>query len=165
VSGPDAVDVDSLDVGFQHKWGRLVAALPEFAKINNAAYWDYQRDKVYVRSNPSLRGAAKRKRRKSRRTLPVNTTVSPSRLHNCPACNSTRVSKNGRYRRIVFDMRFSNGCLRRWVVKHIIEYYKCGDCGLSFNSDNHHLEKSPYTTNVLAYVVYNILAFLWRSQH
>jgi len=156
-SGLDAVDVDSLDVGFQHTWGRLVAALPEFAKINDAAYWDYQRDKVYVRSNPSLRGAAKRKRRKSRRTLPVNTTVSPSRPHNCPACYSTRVSKNGRYRRIVFDMRFSNGCLRRWVVRYIIDYYKCGDCGLSFNSDNHHSEKSPYSANVLAYVIYNII--------
>jgi predicted RecB family nuclease len=128
----DAVDIGSLDVGFQHNWGRFVGALPELAKINDAAYWDYQRDKIYVRSNPSLGGAAKRNRRNSRRTLPVNTIVNPSRRRNCPACNSKRVSMNGRYRRILLDMRFSNGGLRRWVVKYIFDHYKCGDCGSSF---------------------------------
>ena len=44
-SGLNAVDVSSLDVGFPHHWGRFVTTLPEFAKINNAAYWDYQREK------------------------------------------------------------------------------------------------------------------------
>src|SRR5271166_5233821 len=83
-SGLNAVDVGSLDVGFQHSWGKLDCALPEFEKINNAAYWDYQRDKIYILSNPSLRAAAKRNRRISRRALPVNTTVGPSRPRNCP---------------------------------------------------------------------------------
>jgi predicted RecB family nuclease len=156
-SGLDAVDVSSLDVGFQYSWGRFVGALPEFAKINDAAYWDYQRDKIYVRSNPSLRGAAKRKRRNSHRSLPVNTTVNPSRPRNCPACNSTRVTLNGRHRRKLFDMRFSNGCLRRWIIQYIMDYYKCIDCGVSFAADNHDLEKSPYSANVLAYVIYNII--------
>ena len=156
-SGLNAVDVGSLDVGFQHTWGKLDCALPEFEKINNAAYWDYQRDKIYIRSNPSLRRAAKRKRRISRRALPVNTTVGPSRPRNCPTCNSTRVSMNGRDRRIVFDMRFSDGCLRRWVVKYIVDRYKCRDCNSSFASGDNNLEKSPYGANVVAYVLYNVI--------
>jgi hypothetical protein len=156
-SGLNTVDVGSLDVGFPHHWGRFVGALPEFAKINNAAYWDYQRDKIYIRSNRSLQSAAKRRRTKSRPTLPVNTTVSPSRPRNCPACNSTRLYMNGRHRRIFLDMRFSNGCLRRWVVKYVVDHYKCGDCSSSFVSDSHHLGKSPYSANVLAYVIYHII--------
>ena len=64
---------------------------------------------------------------------------------------------NGRYRRIFLDMRFSNGCLRRWVVKYVVDHYKCGDCNSSFVSDNHNLGKSPYSANVLAYVIYNIM--------
>ena len=115
-SGLDAVDVGSLEVGFQHTFGKFVGALPEFAKINDAAYWDYQRDKIYIRSNPSLRGAAKRKRRNRRRTLPVNTTVGPSRPRKCPDCNSTRVSE-WRDSGMVYDMRFSDGGLRRWIIK------------------------------------------------
>jgi predicted RecB family nuclease len=156
-SGLNAVDAASLDVGFQHQWGRFVSALPEFAKINNAAYWDYQRDKIYIRSNQSLQKAAKRKRAKRSPTLPVNTTVGPSRVRNCPGCNSTHVLRNGRYRRIFLDMRFSNGCLRRWVIKYVVDYYKFGDCNSSFISDGHHLGKSPYSANVLAYVIYNII--------
>ena len=156
-SGLNAVNVASLDVDFQHTWGKLDCALPEFEKINNAAYWDYQRDKIYIRSNSSLREAAKRKRRFSRRALPVNTTVSPSRPRNCPTCNSTRVSMNGRDRRIVFDMRFSDGCLRRWVVKYIVDRYKCRDCNCSFASDDNKLDKSPYGANVVAYILYNII--------
>ncbi len=155
-SGLDAVDVGSLEVGFQLPWGKFVGALPEFEKINDAAYWDYQRDKIYIRSNSSLRRAAKRKRRNSRRSLPVNTTVVPSRRRNCPACNSTRVFMNGKYRRTVIDMRFSDGCARRWIIKYIIDCYKCSDCRFSFVSDDHHLDKSPYGANVAAYVLYNI---------
>ena len=41
-SGLDAVDVSSLEVGFQQTFGKFDSALPEFAKINDAAYWDYQ---------------------------------------------------------------------------------------------------------------------------
>ena len=156
-SGLNAVDVGSLDVGFQHAWGKLDCALPEFEKINNAAYWDYQRDKIYIRSNPSLRGAAISKRRSSRRALPVNTTIGPSRPRKCPTCNSKRVTMNGRDRRIVLDMRFSDGGLRRWVIKYIVDRYKCRDCNSSFVSDNNKLEKSPYGANVVAYVLYNII--------
>jgi hypothetical protein len=31
--------------------GLVEFVLPEFRQINEAAYWDYQRSKVYVRSN------------------------------------------------------------------------------------------------------------------
>ncbi len=156
-SGLDAVDVGSLEVGFQHTFGKFVGALPEFAKINDAAYWDYQRDKIYIRSNPSLRSAVKRKRRNRRRSLPINTTVAPSRPRNCPACNSTRVVLNGRDSRLVFDMRFSDGGLRRWISKFVVDYYKCDGCGVSFVSDDRKLERRRYSANVLAYVIYNII--------
>jgi hypothetical protein len=154
--GHDAIDVNSLEVGFQRTWGKFVSALPEFAKINDAAYWDYQRDRIYVRTNPSLRRALARKR-KSRRSLRANTTVGPSRPRNCPACNSIRIFKNGRYSRNVIDMRVSDGCLRRWVINYTIDCYRCINCSTSFVSDEHQLDKSPYGRNVLSYVIYSII--------
>jgi predicted RecB family nuclease len=39
----DAVNVGSLEVGFHRTFGKFDSALPEFARINDAAYWDYQR--------------------------------------------------------------------------------------------------------------------------
>jgi predicted RecB family nuclease len=156
-SGLDAVDVGSLEVEFHHTFGKFVGTLPEFAKINDAAYWDYQRDKIYIRSNPSLQKSAKRKRRNSHHSLPVNTTVRPSRPRKCPACNSTRVFRNGRDRRLIIDMRFYNGCVRRWIIRYIVDRYKCCDCGWPFRSDNYNFSRSPYSANVMAYVMYNII--------
>jgi predicted RecB family nuclease len=49
------VNVGSLEVGFQRTFGKFPSALPEFEKINVAAYWDYQRSKVYVRSDRAIR--------------------------------------------------------------------------------------------------------------
>src|SRR5262249_20299204 len=48
-SGLDAVDVGSLEVTFRGIYGPFNSALPEFDKISDAAYWDYQRSKVYAR--------------------------------------------------------------------------------------------------------------------
>jgi predicted RecB family nuclease len=156
-SGLDAVDIGSLDVGFEQTWGKFDSALPEFAKINDAAYWDYQRDRIYIRSNPSLRRAAKQKRTNSRRSLRVNTTIGPSRPCKCLICNSKRISMTGRHRRISFDMRFSDGGLRRWITKYIVDHYKCRDCGVSFASEVRRLNRYRYGDNVLAYVIYNLI--------
>src|ERR1700693_5467880 len=77
---PNAVHVDSLKPQTPHRLGPVNFALPELDQINKCAYWDYQRDRIYIRSNPLLRRVARRKQRqKRRRILPVNATVSPSR--------------------------------------------------------------------------------------
>ena len=86
--GLNTVDVSSPDAGFQHAFGNFFGALSGFTKINDAACWDYRRDKIYVRSNPRLRRAAKIARRKRNRLLRANTTVDPSRRCKCPACDS-----------------------------------------------------------------------------
>ena len=51
----NAVDVGSLEVSFQRTFGKFDCALPEFKKINDAAYWDYQRSKVYARTDKTIR--------------------------------------------------------------------------------------------------------------
>ena len=48
----ETVNVGSLEVGFQRTYGKLLYAMPEFERINTAAYWDYQRSKVYIRCPP-----------------------------------------------------------------------------------------------------------------
>jgi hypothetical protein len=156
-SGRTAVDVSSLEVGFEQTWGKFDGALPAFAKINDAAYWDYQRDRIYIRSNPYLRRASKRKCRDSRRSLRVNTTIVPLRPRKCPTCNLTRISLNGRHHRLLFDIRFSAGGLRRWITKYVVDHYKCPGCGVSFASDVRRVKRHRYGDNVLAYVIYNVI--------
>ena len=155
-SSLDAVDVGSLDVSFEQTWDKFDSASPAFAKINAAAYWDYQRDRVYIRSNPHLRSASKVRKRHSYRSPPINKTVQPPSEKCCPDCNSLDISINGRRRRLCYDMRFSEGGFRRWVVKHIVEYYRCRNCYSLFSSQTRRSRRYRYSDNVLAYSIYNI---------
>ncbi len=44
---------------FPFRFGRNAFALPELETINKAAYWDYQRERVYVKSAKNLYAAAR----------------------------------------------------------------------------------------------------------
>jgi predicted RecB family nuclease len=55
----DFVDVKSLEVPYQRTFGKFASALPEFQRINDAACWDYQRERVFVRTDGHLRRIAK----------------------------------------------------------------------------------------------------------
>jgi predicted RecB family nuclease len=48
-------------------FGRKPFVVDDFAPITERAYFDYQRDKIYLRSNPSLTTISQRKRRNRRR--------------------------------------------------------------------------------------------------
>jgi predicted RecB family nuclease len=49
------VNVASLEVDFTRTFGKFPSALPDFEKINSAAYWDYQRSRVYLRTDKTIR--------------------------------------------------------------------------------------------------------------
>ena len=90
-SGLDAVDVSSLEVGFQRTYGKLDCALPEFEKINNAAYWDYQRSKVYARTDKTIRRTVRKSRgRRKNSTVEKEVTVRDA-PNKCPKCGATRI--------------------------------------------------------------------------
>ena len=55
-----------LEVGFQRTFGKFDCALPEFEKINNAAYWDYQRSKVYARTDKTIRRTVQKSQDRSK---------------------------------------------------------------------------------------------------
>jgi hypothetical protein len=65
----ETVNVSSLEVGFQRTFGKFPSALPEFEKINAAAYWDYQRSKVYVRTNKVIRQSLKKATKLIKKTV------------------------------------------------------------------------------------------------
>src|SRR5215471_16123754 len=40
---------------YRHQFGTPQFALPEFARITKCAYFDYQRDKIICRTNPTVK--------------------------------------------------------------------------------------------------------------
>jgi hypothetical protein len=124
----ELVNVDSLAVGFQRTFGKFPSALPEFERINAAAYWDYQRSKVYVRSSKTVRqsirtseGAAKRLKVDKEVTLEKRPTA-------CYKCGSSKVWRVKRGSKTIVDLKFTRRGIKRQVVRYGYTIYRCGAC-------------------------------------
>ena len=152
-----AIHVDALKPASPYNWGPIEFVSPDLDHINKCAYWDYQRDRVYVRSSTQLKRTASQKRRRKHRGVRVNKTFLPSRPWECPGCRSQRIGRNGRHSRLLYDLRFGAGSIKRWVTKYVIDHYKCSRCGISFASDKYEWTKHRYGLAVLAYVLHGII--------
>ncbi|MGH9959909.1 MAG: ribonuclease H-like domain-containing protein [Pyrinomonadaceae bacterium] len=119
------VSVDSMQRQYPQRFGTVDFALPELAAINKAAYWDYQRNKVYVRINPRLKRVSKRKACSQVRRGHPNKTVDLPAPARCRGCNATEFYKHGWYAKTVYDLRFGRSSIRRWIVKYRSHRYRC----------------------------------------
>src|SRR4029434_9229616 len=65
------VHIDARKRENPYHFARNEFALPEFDAINKAAYWDYQRDKIYIRSSPRLKRVSRKAGEARTKALPV----------------------------------------------------------------------------------------------
>jgi predicted RecB family nuclease len=153
----EAVNVGSIERAYPLRFGPLTYAVPEFKRINEAAYWDYQRSKIYIRSTrkakrASPEGAPRAKRGGPRPNRVVR--VQEDRPAACVKCGSGKLYKNGRRGRVTYDLRFSRSGVRLLAVQQQTMRYQCWHC-------KHGQMEAPrapkYGTNLLAYVAYQLI--------
>ena len=127
--------------------------LPELEMINKAAYWDYQRERVYVKSS-------KTSFRPRRRVTPIRGTSTPNETvyHTlrsaCPKCLSAHVNKHGKQFRTVVDLRFTGHGIKRWIIRHSSQRYRCLTCATTFYPLDDSRPTSKYGANLVAYAIY-----------
>lgn len=138
---------------FPLRFGRNTFAFPELETINRAAYWDYQRERVYVKS----RQKSTRKRRRlatHRNALMPNTTIEYSRPSSCPTCKSKLVYGHGKRSRTVVDLRFMRHGVKRWITRYIAQRYRCLSCRSTFYPPDRQWTTSKYGPDLVAYTIY-----------
>lgn len=135
--------------GFMH----TEFSLPEFDTINKAAYWDYQRERVYVKSNARLKGALKHSSR-NRKYLPPNKTIDVSRPHFCPKCASVEFYGHGKASRTIYDLKFTIHGIKRWIICYLVHRYKCQNCHATFFPEIRRWARSMFGTDIVAYSLY-----------
>ena len=128
-------------------------ALPELETINKAAYWDYQRERVYVKS------ANKPMRRRPPISTPhykpkPNATIDYLPPSCCPNCKSKKIYGHGRRTKTVIDLRFMKYGIKRWVTRYVIHRYRCQRCGSTFNPADCHWTAAKYGPALIAYTMY-----------
>jgi predicted RecB family nuclease len=133
---------------------RNTFAFPELETINKAAYWDYQRERVYVKSQiaskrdrprrPMLQGA-----------LTPNATIECPPPSSCPTCKSKIVHGHGKNRsKTVIDLRFMRYGIKRWITRYIAHRYRCPLCRSTFYPLERSWTRKRYGSDLKAYAMY-----------
>jgi hypothetical protein len=133
-------DVDKL--ANNRKWEKVKFFHAEYEYINGCAYFDYQRDKVFVRTSQILRKRSKKARSGGRNNRKLRVTQSiQAKSSFCPFCKSERIENasdvvdfDARKPRIkhAFDLNFTPGSIRRKIIESRSSAYRCLDCGRTF---------------------------------
>ena len=101
--------------------------------INRCSYFDYQREKIYVRSNKNIaKQQAKRSKNPKRIKATKRTVVIECSA--CPYCGSSAITKWrwGLKRRKCLDLKITKNCVRRVVKECAAFKYHCGECEKKF---------------------------------
>jgi predicted RecB family nuclease len=121
---PDIVNTSELQrsIGRSHRFCTISFVFPELDFVNKCAYFDYQREKVFVRSNNELRRISRRKTIGKTNNLKPNTCIKLE-CRKCPSCGSRSIEQGKRISRAIADLKFSNTGVKRWITKYDARWY------------------------------------------
>jgi predicted RecB family nuclease len=152
----NAVYVESLK-NPRKLWGPFESEFKEFEKINVAAWWNYQRDRVWLRSNKLGKIKAPQLRRSHlgpHSNLPVSRTIIYPKLSSCPSCGGELTERPLR-KRILYDLLFGKSSVKRWIVRCQFHYYWCSHCSRQFGAPFEFWPQSHLGRTLVAYVLYH----------
>jgi len=151
---PDVIHAESLPHESPFNFRKVQFRLPEFEKINQAAYWDYQREKILVKSSKRLKRIEGRARKRRRVAPCVNKTINWPAPAQCPKCGGPKFHKHSAKSKTVLDVKFGPSSIKRWVTDYLFYQYRCTDCGITFHNSERAWSKEKFGLNLQALSVY-----------
>jgi hypothetical protein len=135
--------------------GQHTTLLDDFRAINPLSYFDYQRDKVFART----KGARIKKVEEKTRQRQKPTKIIEIRAAKCPACHDGTITPLSQRVHEVIDLRFSEGGVRRWIVRYTSWRYCCTRCGTKFVAAKfQHARRTPkYGRGLISWCIYQLL--------
>ena len=123
-------DTDGLPDTAGGGFGKSTFALPALKTITRCAYFNYQQEKVFFRTDKNVRRSIRRKRRSSSARQKVNTIIDCPPPDKCPRCGASDIIPLScpRETKTVRDARFFRGGVKRWVVRFETGRYVCRSC-------------------------------------
>ncbi len=150
----EVVHTESLRQETPCKFRTVQFRLPELEAINRAAYWDYQREKILVKSSRRLQRIAEQSRNRRRVKPRVNKTVRCPEPVQCPQCGGPKLWNHGTASRTVFDVKFGASSIKRWVTKYLFRRYQCRGCEATFYNPARAWDGEKFGPNLRALSLY-----------
>ena len=154
----DVVHVRSLKPS-RKRFGPFKSPVQEFDGITETAWWNYQRDRIYINSKKRQRRAppvADGERLKPRKKYRPNKVVKIPVPAVCPYCGGACVPRS--YSRLTLqDLHFGKSGIKRWIVEYKFRYCWCLVCGKKFGAPAGFWPQSKFGRNLVAYLLYESL--------
>ncbi len=130
----------------------------DFDYINKCSYFDYQREKVFVRTNKSLKRIQVREKKLAKHVNRINKSVL-IRADQCLQCKHKDLYKI-KYpsKKDVLDLRFSSSGVKKWMVRYTTFLYKCKRCQKSFVPIDYRNIKQRYGHGLVSWCIYQYVA-------
>lgn len=138
------------------RWQIFKSPVSSFEYINTAAHWNYQRDRVYVRSG-QVKQNIKKHWKQPRSTTHVEKIINWECSQTCPVCSRTYYVKGPERTKTFHDIIFGHRSMKLRYVKYVFQTYTCRKCGKSFGIPDKFQQRCKYGWNLVAYFFYQIV--------
>ncbi len=156
--GNDVVDAGTVKPQSLGKFRKNVFVLPDLEFINNCAYFNYQRERILLRTSPTVRKALHRERRAAQRKPRVNHVVTMKPPVRCPRCGVDRPYRHKRFKKTQIDLRLGPGYVKRWVTEYQSAQYRCRSCRKTWFLKKYLAIATKYGRNLGCWLVYQAIA-------
>ena len=136
-ANPLVQQASEIQVESHGRFGKIDFAIPEMNFINKCARFNYQRDKVLVRTDPAVRESIRRTQSEARPIRRANVEIQCGPPPHCLFCGHTELTlqSNQSISKQVLDLKISRNGVKRWVVKYVTKRFRCVRCKHTFHSE------------------------------
>lgn len=138
------------------KFGKGNFQLNTFEQINKTAYFDYQRTKIYIRTNKKKHN--KNNERKTKNKIIPNKIIYSERPMYCPECVSPKIQIHDKYSRYFIDIKYTKNGFKRWVLLLKGDRFKCPNCKFVF-MDQKYIKQQRVGENIKIWIIYNYIEY------
>jgi predicted RecB family nuclease len=156
----DVVRTDDLKPPLVTKWRKFSSPLSELEFVNKAAHWDYQRDRICVRTGKRLKSRHTTAKRDNNRVWRVDKVVRENATGTCPHCKRNGVRHGVVRSTTLQELLFERFSLKRRFIRYEYQPYWCATCKTIFGVDSKPLKRgrrSKYSKSLLAYIFYHAI--------
>jgi predicted RecB family nuclease len=138
-------------------WPKFSSSIEGYETINRAARWDYQRDRIYIRTEAKLKRSKREGKSLPRRNIRISKAVvcEPSRV--CPRCQRKGTQEFRKITKCLQDLRFSRFGVSGSVVKYKFQVSWCPACRAFTPWPRVFWERSTFGNNLAAFVIFEII--------
>lgn len=153
---PSIVRADSEKFFKKARWQIFKSPVKSFEYINTAAHWNYQRDRVYVRSG-KVKQTFKKQRKLPRSATHVEKIINWECSRTCPICSRTYYIKGPERTKTFHDIIFGHRSMKLRFVKYVFQTYTCRKCWKSYGIPDKFQQRCKYGWNFISYFCYQII--------